>query len=135
MNENITDLIAKQVKHANDEMNKRRNNDYNSFIKDLYLRSSIHYKGQPLTVTDAYCENEYRDTGMKVGINSYEFVQNYRHIWYIVLSFSLKSKVTLKYSQYLDMTYGYEYLDVETRYKLELAYKEFINETAYSDDK
>lgn len=125
---NIADLIADQVKHANDEMNKRRNNDYNSFIKDLYLRSSIYYKGQPLTVTDAYCENEYIDAGTEFSLNSYKFVQKYRHIWYIVLSFSLKSKVILKYPQYLDMTYGYEYLDVETRYKLELAYKEFINE-------
>ena len=122
------ELIEKQFKHANDEMNKRRNNDYNSFIKDLYLRSSIYYKGQQLTVTDAYCENEYIDAGTELSLNSYEFVQKYRHIWYIVLSFSLKSKVTLKYSQYLDMTYGYEYLDAETRYKLEIAYKDFINE-------
>ena len=127
MYKDIADLIEKQVKHANDEMNKRRNNDYNSFIKDLYLRM-IYYKGQQLTVTDAYCENEYIDPGAKLTLNGYELVQNYRHIWYIVLSFSLKSKVTLKYPQYLDMMNGYEFTDTETRYKIELAYKEFIDE-------
>ena len=127
MYKDIADLIAEQVKHANDKMNKRRNNDYNSFIKDLYLRK-IYYKGQQLTVTDAYCENEYIDSGMKLTLNGYELVQNYRHNWYIVLSFSLKDKVTLKYPQYLDMTYGYEFIDTETRDKLEVAYKEFIDE-------
>ena len=127
MYKDIADLIAEQVKHANDEMNKRRNNDYNSFIKDLYLRK-IYYKGQQLTVTDAYCENEYMSPLAKIDGENYKFTQKYRHNWYIVLSFSLKVKVTLRYDQFIDMTNGYEFIDTETRVKLELAYKEFINE-------
>ena len=127
MNKSIDELIKEKLNSINNEMNNRRNDDYELFIKDLYLKS-FFYKGQQLTVTDTYCENEYMSPLAKIDGENYKFTQKYRHNWYIVLSFSLKDKVTLRYDQFIDMTNGYEFIDTETRVKLELAYKEFMNE-------
>ena len=98
-------IIADSVKRSVKQQNEIMEMEYNSLIKSNYLKEFLIF-GECFTVTDVRFEME--DVSPSVNFNGsvLSIKSRIRYTWYLTLSLSFKSKVTLEYEEFRQLESG-----------------------------